>query len=71
MITKTYTIPNMHCSGCVMALESIEDELPGIERIEGSYKKQTLKIQFNETLVSEADIQAAIRQHGYEIKSGI
>ncbi len=62
---KTYIVPDMHCANCVMRLESLEDELPGIYRIEASYHKQQMLVEFDETQVSEEQILAAARQKGY------
>lgn len=60
MIKKTFSIPTMHCTACVMELEALEDELPGIEFISASYQKQRLVIEFDEALVSEEEIRQAI-----------
>ncbi len=65
MQTKTYTITNMECPNCAMILESIEDKLPGIREIRASYKKGQITVTFNEQLVSEAEILAAIHKKGY------
>lgn len=62
---KTYIVPDMHCANCVMRLESLEDELPGIYRIEASYHKQQMLVEFDEAQVSEEQILAAARQKGY------
>lgn len=62
---KTYIVPDMHCANCVMRLESLEDELPGIYRIEASYHKQQMLVEFDETQVGEEQILAAARQKGY------
>lgn len=63
----TLTIPNMHCANCVMTLEGLEDELPGIEFIQASYKTQKMVVEYNESLVSEAQIRQAVNDLGYEI----
>ena len=65
MIKKVFSIPDMHCSNCVMRLEGIEDELDGIREIRGSYHKQTLEVTFDETVVSEDEIKQAITDLGY------
>lgn len=66
---KNYTVPDMHCANCVMRLEAIEDELPGIGRIEASYHKQTMWVEFDDTQVSEAQIIAAVKKKGYTPQS--
>jgi copper chaperone len=67
MIKVIYHISDMHCSNCPMHLEAIEDDLPGIRRIKASYQKGTLEVDFDETLVSEEQIKAAVYQAGYSI----
>jgi copper chaperone CopZ len=67
MPKKTYTITNMECPNCAMILESIEDKLPGIREINASYKKGEMMVEFDEALVSEAEILAAIQKKGYTV----
>jgi copper chaperone len=67
MIKVIYHISDMHCSNCPMHLEAIEDDLPGIRRIKASYQKGTLEVDFDETLVSEEQIKAAVGESGYTI----
>lgn len=65
MQTVQFRIPDMHCPNCVMRLEGLEDDLPGIRNIEGSYRKQTLAIRFDERQTSLEQIYTAIRALGY------
>ena len=65
---KTFRVPDMHCSACVMRLESMEDELPGIKRVSASYHRQELEVEWNETLLKEADIILAVQQKGYSVQ---
>ena len=65
MIKQIFSIPDMHCTNCVMRLEGLEDDLEGIREIRGSYHKQTLEVTFDEALVSEAEIKQAITDLGY------
>lgn len=70
MQKKTYNITNMECPNCAMILESIEDKLPGIREISASYKKGQLTVEFDENVVSEAEILTAIQKKGYGVSSG-
>lgn len=70
MQKKTYTITNMECPNCAMILESIEDKLPGIRAISVSYKKGQLTVEFDEKMVSEAEILTEIQKKGYGVSSG-
>jgi len=65
MITKTYRVGDMHCANCAMRIESIEDELPGVVRVEASYKKGLMTVAFDETRVGDAEIIAAVKRKGY------
>jgi len=67
-MNQVYRVPNMHCSACVMRLEGLEDELPGIRRIAASYRKQRLEVEYDEAQVNEAQIVAAAKTLGYAIQ---
>lgn len=67
MINKSFKIIDMHCSMCVMRLEGLEDSLIGIKKISGSYLKQQLEIQFDETKLTEPEIITAIEKLGYKV----
>lgn len=69
MLRRTYTIVNMECPNCAMILESIEDKLPGIHEISASYKKGQVTVEFDEKVVSEAEIVEAIQKKGYVVSS--
>ena len=68
IIKKTFHIPDMHCSACVMKLESLEDDLPGVRKVEASYQKQRLLVEFDDNKVGIEDIQRAVEKLGYSIK---
>ena len=59
----------MHCSNCVMALESLEDELPGVRSIRASYRKGEMIVEYDETRISVEAILRAVKQAGYTAES--
>ena len=65
VIKKTFRVPDMHCSACVMKLEGLEDDLPGVRSIIGSYQKQSLVVEYDDGKISEDEIRKAIRRMGY------
>ena len=69
MVKKTFRVEGMHCSNCPTEVESIEDDLPGIKQILASYKKGQMVVEFDETLVSEAEILSAVEKKGYHAES--
>jgi copper chaperone CopZ len=66
MAKRTFRVPDMHCTACVMRLEGLEDELPGVKRVTASYRKQQMEVEYDETQVSDQQIIAAAQKHGYE-----
>jgi len=65
MQNQTFKVEGMHCPACVMRIEGIEDELPGIDSIKASYKKDLIKVSFDENQVSNDQIIAAVDLKGY------
>jgi copper chaperone CopZ len=63
---KTFQVLDMHCSNCAMRIESIEDELIGVREVNASYHKQQVIIEFDETVVGEMQIIAAVKMKGYQ-----
>jgi len=66
MAKRTFRVPDMHCTACVMRLEGLEDELPGVKRVTASYRKQQMEVEYNETEVTALQIMAAAKKRGYE-----
>ncbi|MEJ5311995.1 MAG: heavy-metal-associated domain-containing protein [Anaerolineae bacterium] len=64
---QIYRVPDMHCPACVMRLEGLEDELPGIRHIAASYRKQRLEVEYDEAQVTEAQIITAAEALGYAL----
>ena len=64
---KKVTLPvsDMHCSNCAMKIEGLEDELPGVRRLNASYQRGNMVVEFDESLVSLEAIIAAVAKKGY------
>jgi copper chaperone CopZ len=58
----------MHCSACVMKLEGLEDDLPGVKRAEASYQKQSMLVEYDDSKMSEEEIRKAIDELGYTVE---
>ncbi len=67
MVKQVFRVTDMHCSNCVMRLEGLEDDLPGVKRVRASYKKQQMEVEYDEGTVSAAQIVAAIQKFGYTV----
>jgi copper chaperone CopZ len=66
MAKRTFRVPDMHCTACVMRLEGLEDELTGVKRVTASYRKQQMEVEYDEAYVSTSQIIAAAKKWGYE-----
>ncbi len=67
IVKKSFHIPDMHCSACVMKLESLEDVLPGVKMVQASYHKQSMLVEYDDKLIDETAIRDAIREMGYSV----
>ena len=60
-----FRVPDMECPNCAMHLEALEDSLPGVRRINASYKRQTMEVEFDELKLSIPQIIQAANAIGY------
>lgn len=67
MVKQVFRVTDMHCSNCVMRIEGLEDDLPGVQRVRASYKKQQVEVEYDENKVSADQVVAAIQQMGYTV----
>ena len=65
IVKRTFRVSDMHCANCVMTLEAIEDDLEGVHRIDASYRKGEMVVEYDDALVDEAQILAAVAARGY------
>ncbi len=65
---QVFRVPDMHCSACVMRLEGLEDDLPGVKRVRASYRRQQLEVDYDESAISPAQIVAAVQKLGYTVQ---
>jgi copper chaperone CopZ len=67
MTKQSFRVTDMHCSACVMRLEGLEDDLPGVKQIKASYQKQQMEVEYDEKKLNPAQIVAAIERLGYTV----
>jgi len=65
MKTLLLEIKDMHCSNCAMKLQALEDDLPGVDTVDASYRSQKMKVIYDETIVTPVTIMDAVRKLGY------
>jgi copper chaperone CopZ len=66
MIKKTFKVPDMSCTNCVMKLESLDDSLDGVKEINASYHKLEMTIEYDEARLTDEQIIAAVKKKGYQ-----
>jgi copper chaperone CopZ len=67
MAKQVFRVLDMHCTNCVMTIEGLEDDLPGVRSVRASYKKGTVEVEYDEKRVSEAKIKDEIQRLGYAV----
>jgi P-type Cu+ transporter len=66
MRKQNFKILDMYCTNCAMRLEGLEDELPGVRRVEASYRKGQMLVEYDEGVLSTDEIVAAVKKKGYQ-----
>ncbi len=66
MARQTIRIADMHCPACVMRVESLEDDLPGVTSARASLCKLMLEVEYDEGLIGVEQIVQALREMGYQ-----
>ena len=67
MVKQVFHVTDMHCTNCVMRLEGLEDDLPGVKRVRASYQRQQMEVEYDEAVISDAQIVKAIQKLGYTV----
>ncbi len=65
MRRQTFKVEDMSCANCALALESLEDELPGVKEICASYRTLTMVVEYNPAQLTVEQIIAAVKRKGY------
>lgn len=71
MQTKTLKVigrNTMHCSGCENTAKFALRQVPGIHKIEASYKTQRIRLTFDPQSVALAQVRQQLDGIGYQVK---
>ncbi|HLR02288.1 MAG TPA: heavy metal translocating P-type ATPase [Virgibacillus sp.] len=71
MAAKTYNIEGMTCASCVQTVEKATKKLPGVQESSVNLATEKLNISFDENILSEQDIQAAVDKAGYKMSTDV
>lgn len=65
MTTQSFKIKDMTCSSCIMLIEELEDQIPGVKRLDVDFKRHNMKAEYDEKLVTAQQIADAVTELGY------
>ncbi len=69
MTSKTVKIEGMSCHHCTEAVTRAVRALPGVQQVEVSLPKKSADVRYDESVVGEAELAAAIEGEGYTVVS--
>jgi Cu+-exporting ATPase len=62
---RTFSVPRIHCEGCVSTVEMTLKSVPGVQKAEGDAGKKTVDVVFDAEQVSEERLRQALVNVGY------
>jgi P-type Cu+ transporter len=67
MASKIFVIEGMHCAACAFSNERALRKLPGVRSADVSLSTRSARVDFDDTLISEAALREAIIKNGYAL----
>lgn len=65
MATQHFKLENLSCPSCITHLEAMGDDVPGIHKVDASYRSSSMKVEYDEAKQSTQGIMAAVSELGY------
>ncbi len=62
-----FRVSGMSCASCVVNIESLLGEIPGVDRVDVSFGAERATVEFDPTQVTPAELQAAVAESGYRL----
>lgn len=62
---RTFSVPRIHCEGCVSTVEMTLKSVPGVQNAEGDAGKRTVEVVFDQDQVTEERLRQALANVGY------
>jgi Cu+-exporting ATPase len=62
-----FRVAGMSCASCVVNIESVLGEMPGVDRVDVSFGTERATVDFDPTQVSPAQLQSAVADAGYRL----
>jgi copper chaperone len=67
MTSKTIKVEGMSCHHCTEAVTRAVSALAGVEHVEVSLQKKSAEVRYDESVLAEAELAAAIEGEGYSV----
>jgi copper chaperone len=67
MTDTTFEVPEMSCGHCKAAIEGEMNKLSGVEYSNANLEEGTVKVTYEEGMVSEEQLKSAIEEAGYAV----
>jgi copper ion binding protein len=67
MTSKTLKVEGMSCHHCTEAVTRAVRALPGVQHVEVSLQKKAAEVRYDESVLAEAQLAAAIEGEGYQV----
>jgi len=69
--TANITVPKMDCDSCAVVIKRALTKTPGVKSTTIDTEKRLVKVVYEDSAVSEAQIQQTIEKTGFEVKPPI
>lgn len=69
MSIKSFSVEGMTCASCAQTVEKTAQKLPGVETAAVNLATEKLSLNYDEAVLSDADVRKAIADAGYKIVS--
>src|SRR3989338_118684 len=70
MKKETYKIRGMHCASCVATIEHVLGTTAGVHSASVNVASESALIEFEESIISEADLAKIVESVGYHLEIG-
>lgn len=67
MTSKTFSVPDIHCSGCAASIEGAVGRLDGVDEVTVALEAHTVDVSFNEEALPVDSVINAIEDQGYVV----
>jgi len=62
---RTFSVPRIHCDGCVATVTQTLQSVPGVTKVEGNADQKTVDVVFDPAQVTEERLRQALANVGY------